>query len=340
MKNNILAFIIIIIAILLSSCTKEIKFKGDQIEPKLVINGLMEPGKPITVNAGKSVFFLDNNSNTQAPDDIVATLYVNGNRIGEMTPHFDTVPDHGWYLPDMNIYQLNKVFTHDYCPVIGDVVSIKASAKGFDDVEASTSALPNRVPWSFGQYQTLFWETNWNTYYGDYEEDTVWMIDGKLELIIEVTDPNPGKTDYFKIHLENDKYTNYDDANSFYIEYDDPVFGNTLSNSDFIDLNLQTKPEGVFTDMLFDGKSYQIKMPMWVMISLSDYTDRDFVQVPFYLEHLSKEYYYYLNTCEQVDEYLQFFTEPIQTYSNVEGGFGIVGGRTVDTLWFTLPLKH
>ena len=35
-----------------------------------------------------------------------------------------------------------------------------------------------------------------------------------------------------------------------------------------------------------------------------------------------------------------FFAEPIQTYTNVEGGFGIVGGRVVDTLWFAVPLEE
>ena len=63
-------------------------------------------------------------------------------------------------------------------------------------------------------------------------------------------------------------------------------------------------------------------------------------KVSFMVEHLSKEYYNYLNTCNQGDEYTQFFAEPIQTYSNVTNGYGIVAGRTVDTLWVNLPLSE
>ena len=335
MKKNLLS---ILCLAALVSCTKEIEFKGEQIEPKLVINSLVDPGQPVKANISKSVFFLDTNNDTQAPDDLVATLYVNGNRIGEMTPYLDTTfTETGWYLPELNEYKIIKVYTHDYCPSEGDVVTIKASANGFDDVKGSTSALPNAVTWHFGDYQTILW----NVDFEDYEGDTIWTIMGQLELTVEVTDPNLRQTDYFRILMESQNNSDYESGNIYYIttSYDDPVFGATVSNDDFIDLDIQTMPAGVFTDMLFDGKSYQIKMPIYIYVTIRDGIIPDSFSVPFSMEHLSKEYYYYLNTCEQSDEVMQFFTEPIQTYTNVEGGFGIVGGRAVDTLWFTLPLE-
>lgn len=339
MKTNILTLIAIITAILLTSCEKEIEFKGEQIDSKLVINSLIEPGQPVKANISKSVFFLDNVNNTQAPEDLVATLYVNGNRIGEMTPHNDTVADsEGFYFPELNLYKIIKVYTHDYCPAEGDIVSIKASANGFDDVEGSTSALPNAVTWYLGDYQTILWEVEFE----DYEGDTVWTISGQLEMTVEVTDPNPRQTDYFRILLENQTYSDYETGNVYYVStaYDDPVFGANVSNSDFIDFDFQTMPEGVFTDVLFDGKSYQIKMPIYLYLHLYDGNVPDSYSFYFSMEHLSKEYYYYLNTCEQSDEVMQFFSEPIQTYSNVEGGFGIVSGRSVDTLWMELPIQN
>ena len=71
---------LLISAILLASCEKEIEFNGEQVDPKLVINSIVEPGQPVKAYISKSIFFLDNDSNMQAPDDVVATLYVNGNR--------------------------------------------------------------------------------------------------------------------------------------------------------------------------------------------------------------------------------------------------------------------
>ena len=75
-------------------------------------------------------------------------------------------------------------------------------------------------------------------------------------------------------------------------------------------------------------------------MTLDEEYDTDFFQLPIRLEHLSKEYYYYLNTCDQGDMSMQLYAEPIQTYTNVNGGYGIVAGRTVDTLWFALPMEE
>ena len=321
------------------SCTKEIKFNGEQIDPKLVLNSLMEPGNPIWVNASKSVFFLNDEANTEAPDDLVVTLYVNGNRIGEMMPHKDTIYYYdGWSYYDAIPGKAITVYTHDYCPVEGDVIKITASANGFDDVEATTSPLPNNVNWRIAGCQPSQWEVSFD----DYEGDTIWTISGQYELSVEITDPNPGQTDYLRIHAEGDSYYDYETGNfiSYSTFYDDPIFGVNVSNSDFIDIDFQERPEGVFTDALFDGRSYQIKLPLSIYISYRNEFPIYTLQMPISLEHLSKEYYYYLNTCQQAGEIMQFFAEPIQTYSNVDKGYGLVGGMKIDTLWYTLPLEE
>lgn len=341
MKTNILIFITIATTILLTSCEKEIEFKGEQIDPKLVINSVVEPRQPVKAYISKSIFFLDDESYMQAPDDVVATLFVNGNRIGELTRQPDTVWT-GYEYVDLDsvkpAYKIVPAFVNDYCPNEGDVVKITASANGFDDVEVSTSPVPNAVTWSLGDCQTILWEV----YFDEYEGDTNWTIMGQLELSVEITDPNPEQTDYFKIHLENGGYSDYGSGNSFYISasYNDPVFGATVSDNDYINIDFQTRPEGVFTDVLFDGRSYQIKLPLNLYFTLLEDIDVDSFQVSISLQHLSKEFYYYLNTCEQGGEIDQFFAEPVQTYTNVNGGYGIVGGRTVDTLWFSMSLQE
>ena len=236
------------------------------------------------------------------------------------------------------VYKIVPAFVSNYCPNEGDVVKITASANGFDEVEGSTSPVPNTVTWSLGDCQTKLWEVSFE----EYEGDTIWTIMGQLELTVEIADPNPGQTDYFKIHLENGGYSHYDSGNSFNIStsYDDPVFGANVTDNDYINIDFQSRPEGVFTDMLFDGKSYQIKLPLYLYFTLWEDFDEDFFQISVSLQHLSKEYYYYLNTCEQGSEIDQFFAEPVQTYTNVNGGYGIVAAHTVDTVWMELPLRE
>lgn len=327
----------------LVSCEKEIEFNGEQIDPKLVVNSVVEPGQPVKAYIGKSIFFLDNEGNTQAPDDLVATLYVNGNRIGELTRQPDTIWTGSEYV-DMDsvkpVYKIISSFVSNYCPNKADLVKITASANGFDDVEGVTSPLPNNVEWGVSNCETIYWESS--TYEG-HSGDSITSISAFLDLGIEISDPNPGQIDYFRIGTDDEDHSYGDGNNAFgiHVIYDDPVFGATVSENDYIDINaLESRPEGVFTDQLFDGRSYLIKLRLYVYLYKDGHIDPSFFQAPIILEHLGKEYYYYLNTCEQGDEIMQFFSEPVQTYTNVTNGYGIVGGCSVDTLWLDLPIEE
>lgn len=326
---------------LFTSCEKEIEFNGTQTDPKLVINSLVEAGQPVKAYISKSYFFLDNDGSTQVPDGVTASLYVNDNLVGEMRPFVDTLLSPYEWGDDTYL----SAFGSDYCPQVGDVVKIVASAPGFDEVEATTSPLPNPVDCHMDAEVT-----KWDSYYtqpyydGDvYENDSVLWINGYMDLTITLVDPNPGQTDLFRFHLngvnhmysgENMKYVSFD--------YDDPIFGASLDN-EFVDFSdLDSRPEGVFTDVLFDGKEYQIKVKdLYFEMQLDEEYDPEFFRFSFRMEHLSKEYYNYLYTCNQGDEIAsQLYSEPIQTFSNVEGGYGIVGGHKVDTLWLDLPLQE
>lgn len=338
---TIKALAMILIATFMVSCEKEIEFNGEQSDPRLVINSIITPGQRVEARISKSYFFLDINADTQAPDDLVATLYVNGNRIGEMTPFVDTI-----YEPwGLHAYYLIPGFYSDYRPQEGDIVSVTASANGFEDVEGSTSALPKVLNcpleveienWHSSYFHPHFDE------YGEYEEDSLLNVWGYLNLTFTITDPNPGKTDCFRLITSRNSNMSVD-QNSRHIsfDYDDPIFETGMTENEFFDASdLDTRPEGVFTDMLFDGSSYRLKVKVHFDCELDEDFDPDFFRVPFMVEHLSKEYYNYLNTCNQGDEINSLYAEPIHTYSNVTNGFGIVAGRAVDTLWVDLPLQE
>ncbi|MBR1514276.1 MAG: DUF4249 domain-containing protein [Bacteroidales bacterium] len=341
MKTNKLAIAILLGAAFLTSCEKEIEFKGEQTDPKLVINSIVSLDEPVKAYVSKSYFFLDNDENTQAPDDIEVSLFVNGNLIGEMTPSADTV----WYNQEMNDYRLVPCFVNDYRPQEGDIVQIKASANGFDDVEGTTSALPKAVDCAMevkvtewhGWYQQSY---NFDTH--EYEEDSIWMVTGILNLTFTITDPNPGQTDCFRlIRSRNSHMSVGANIRSVSFDYDDPIFETGMTENEFFDASdLDTRPEGVFTDMLFDGGSYRIKVEANFYCDVDEDFDPDFFRVPFMVEHLSKEYYHYLNTCNQGDDYMQILAEPIHVYSNVTNGYGVVGGRAIDTMWVDLPLEE
>ena len=331
---------LLISVVLLSSCEKEIEFNGEQSDPQLVINSLVGPGQRVEACVSKSYFFLDT-PDTSTPEDVMVSLYVNDNLIGEMTPFFDTV----WEYYGFDEYRLIPSFYNEYRPQIGDVVKIKASANGFEDAEGQTSPLPKAVDF---QFDTKVLEWNAEYYYPYFSEpgvpegDSVLRTNGTLELGITITDSNPGKLDYYRL-IRSNRYKETDGDSWYYISfgYDDPIFGVGVTENDIVDVSdLDTRPEGVFTDVLFDGTSYRIKMKIGFDLDTGEDFDPDFFRVPFLLEHLTREYYNYLNTCDQGDVAVQIWAEPIQTYSNVVNGFGIVAGWEVDTLWMPLPLTR
>ena len=324
------------------SCEKEIEFNGEQTDPKLVVNSIVGTDEPVKAYISKSYFFLDYDENTQAPDDLVASLYVNGNPIGELTPSADTI----WHNYEMNAYQLVPYLFYDYRPQEGDIVQIKASANGYDVAEGTTSALPRFVDCPM-EVEVTEWHSSHPYHYNDEIQDyvpdtTILEISGTMDLTFTVTDPNPGTADYFRLITRRGRDT-WVGQNKRYIsfDYDDPIFEPVMTENDFIDASdLDTRPEGVFTDRLFDGGSYHIKVELYFDCELAEDFDPDFFKVSFMVEHLSKEYYDYLNTCNQGDDYLQILSEPIHTYSNVTSGYGIVGGRAVDIIELALPLSE
>jgi len=331
----IASFLAMTSCLLFTSCEKEIEFKGEQTDPKLVINSLVEPGRRVEASMSKSCFFLQSPPDMQPPTDLQALLYVNGVLMGGMTPFADTV----WelYYDD---YTVRSGFYHDYCAQVGDIIKITASADGYDDVEGTTSPLPTPVEVE-AEYELTQWyseyihQFNYETF--EYEEDSLLFVSGTMNMTVTLTDPNPGISDCFRLSTGmNHRYYGY----PFYLDcdYSDPIFGGSFTDDEFLISDIASQPEGVFTDLLFDGSSYQIKMEVYFdcQLELDDITES--YRVPFLMEHLTKEYLNYLSTCDQGDMSMQIWAEPIQTYSNVTNGFGIVAGRTVDTIWIELPL--
>ena len=187
------AFVFIVSLIVLVSCEKEIEFNGEQTEPKLVINSVAVTGQPVKAYISKSYFFLDNEENAQVPDDVVVSLYVNGQPMGEMTPFMDTIWSATYYWEGETSYRLKKAFGHPYCPNVGDVIKITASANGFDNAEGTTSALPEKPTWRITGMQLK--EKNLWSYFDETSNDTVWNMDGTVEVSVEITDTQPGRVE-------------------------------------------------------------------------------------------------------------------------------------------------
>ena len=97
-----------------------------------------------------------------------------------------------------------------------------------------------------------------------------------------------------------------------------------------------------FSDELFDGKSYQFKIPWKISLSYTQSVDYTPYIYRCYLYSVSRSYYNYMKTMNDlyesgfVGDLAEIgFAEPVRIYSNVEGGTGILGGSCMESWEFT-----
>lgn len=335
MKNKPFPIVFLfLVAALCVSCEKEIEFNGGQTDPKLVLNGVCTVGEPVTAQVSKSYFFLDSDGDTEAPEGTTAHLYVNGDYCGEMTLYEDTIPSAAQRSSAFS--SKGKSYRNEYCPKAGDRISIMASAPGFDAVEATAGPMPEAascVVRDFILHEGSSFDTTWH----DADSSISFHMAYMADVILEIADNNPGQTDYFVLNCSVDWLGEEWDSD-IWVTYDDPIFGN--ENLVIGELFEGLDRKNTFTDVLFDGKSRIVKLP--VTLDLFGYSDPYSAQPVFSvrLEHLTKEYYDYMVTLSQQDQVLEFFAEPVHVFSNVKDGYGIVGGRNITQEQFPLLLTQ
>jgi hypothetical protein len=99
-----------------------------------------------------------------------------------------------------------------------------------------------------------------------------------------------------------------------------------------------------FSDELFNGKEYSLKFSF--NSSTYIYKDQTYNQtskVPIKqelnieLQSISESYFKYLRSQSASASTIEFFSEPVQIYSNVKGGIGILGSYS--SSFYKIQLK-
>lgn len=297
-----------ILASLLSSCEKEIQFNGEQSKDLLVINSLVVADNTITAKVSHSIFFLnDNNNQNTYVLDVNMELFVNDVSQGNMTYQGND--------------QKNATYTTPYVARRGDRITIKATHNLYDAVVASTyvpdATVINDVSVSYkkGSYGNnmahFFINFNDNGATTDYYDVKI------LAFTWDDSSPTPHRS-YFSAH--NKVFSN------------DIVFGNT-STTNFWGETSQ-KGVSVFDDYLFNGKQYTLD----VFTYHYDYYNYDSIEVR--INTISRDYYLFRKSFDayrEGDFFGEIFGEPVQVYTNVEGGIGLVAGITENSFRLKMP---
>ena len=298
--KHIIVFSIVVIfsSILFSSCEKIIEFNGEKTTPFLVMNSVLKADSTVKVHISKSRFFLDDDS---AMSDInTATVKMWVNNI-EQTP-----------LQLLN----NGIYYSQYKPKTGDKIKITASASSLVDI-SSTTIVPE--PPEVISIDTIYgYETqdgynskmlNFDIKFKDSQNlDEYYLIYGKQ------------KEYHHSIDTNNEESSEYD----MQLFSDDVIFKNENS-ANFTDENAYSNNAfNIFSDALINGKEYTFRMKTNIYYDSYQQSEQK-KTYKIYFQKITKDWYLYLKTISIVNNDLSMFTEPVQVYSNIQNGLGVLG---------------
>lgn len=289
--------ILAVAAILLASCEKEIPINFDQQEPHVVVKAEGTVGQPITVNITKSrPIYGIHTVNEGFPHVTNATVSL---VVNEGSP--------------MTATGVENNYTFSYTPVSGDRLQLRVEVPGFDPITAS-DVVPNEA------------------HVGSATADSIMTEWGYAEYTLRFTIDDPAdEHNYYSVKVltvvENN---NHYDTQYCYFSCNDIL----LTSNDVTDI-LYNGPdmgerfggmEMFFTDESIDGHSHEIVLnaiPIYSYLNGTHYI----VEVNTY----SRDLYLYQksinNSSNDVEEILDFFSEPTQIHSNMDGAWGIFAFR-------------
>lgn len=300
----------------LFSCEKVIEFSGDEVKTKLVLNSILMPDSVVKIQLTESRFFLDNNDLFNKIDDAKVILWKDGDSIESLQN-----AGKGYYVGT-------------YVPREGDNLRITASHSGFDPIECETQIVSPTPIIAVDTTNTRV-EIR-ETTVGEYKNGK-WIITDTIDYLesiegdIDITLKDPADiAGYYAIRL--DLHIRHQTGNvhvqPVYYSSNAPVFktNNELALSDDDDY-LDSRLSHLFSDELFDGREYKLKIKIYPF-NYGYWTDEKSkitnMAIQVTLQSLSHSCYMYLKTREANSD-SDFFTEPVQIYTNIKGGIGIFG---------------
>lgn len=317
---------------LFTSCYQEINLDEYRTAPKIVINCAAFTNVPLTASVTRTWFYTENTPYVKLPNAKVE-LYVNDNFVEQMkwqplkakTETRSSVPD--------------SVFASGYVPKGGDRIKIVASNPGYQTVYAE-DVVPHEVPIINLEHTERKVTMNSQNYY--YENGQ--MIEDKdfIEVTYNVTFQDMADLDnYYVIQVSGP----WNGGGYMYVDlsYIDPILkdqNTAIDNALGFD-GVNNRSGCLFTDRDIKGKEYTLKLKELISARLSDPKKRRIT-----LYSLSESYYQYILSLQKVAGSTVSgglgnigFAEPIQVYSNVVDGTGILGTSQYDVRYIEISTE-
>ena len=291
-KGNFLAAIIFLFFI---SCEKVIPIDANFLKSKLVINSIFFKDSSCTVHISSSTSVLEKITYENIEDADLSVKDSNGNLIENLQ-----YLSNGFYKGSEKLQADNQYY-------------LNAVHKNFNNVLATTS-IPKNI--SIHHIDTLSYLEN-----------------GKERFRISVSFIDDGDiNNYYKLGVEMGKYvvdtlslngsTIIDSAIIYKwvkIYRDHEVLERTITNK-----------EVIFNDNTFNGTTFSVNFSIKDVIRDSN-INLAFLKLYFY--NIDNSLYNYEKSIKQYfDNYDIPFTQPVQVFSNIENGFGVLSSANVNTV--------
>lgn len=289
-------------------CEQVVDLEGAEHEPKLVLQSRFVPGQPWKVEVSHSRGAFE-------PGDVLESSYTVTDATVEIY-QADTK------LGKLELDSLDRYSSPALTPEPQTPYTVRVSAPELGTVEATDQA-PALPP---ARVSLLSIENAENAHY---------------DRILRLTIDDPEETNnYYHLTLHRKEYY----GNGEVFEYNYSTFltrTRAIVNEMGVTTEQQNKYRGSearFTDALFDGRTYDLDLQVSSRIPpINDEepleeqkTHEEYILI---LRILSEHSYEYRRTERLSGQTIvNPFAEPVNVHSNVEGGYGLVGGRNVDTL--------
>ena len=327
-----------VLLIVFTACKNDIVFNGSEQQEMLVLNSMLSPDSVVKVHLTRSKFFLAEGNRFDTITNANVNLYVN-----------DVWKEQLHYTGD-------GAFSGAYLPKANDVLRITATSAGLEPVQSVVKMVnaPDLL-----LLDTVFKNTeispllqyNFDPLTGKSIIDTVGKnYHRNLDYRIRFTD-NPLTKNFYRIaFMFKTTFTNGEFAQTgLIVDIDDMVF-NDHKQRDPLDDHYQLLPFLEFSDVLINGKTYEIKSKFSYYYSVlnpeiskvpskkaKSFLIIDKQEVTVELHEISESMYLYLRSKTAESQNGGYFAEPVQIYTNIENGIGILGAYNKQAKTFVLP---
>ena len=298
MKNFLYFFTF---SMLFASCDIVVDLDIPEHERVLVVNSILTTDSMINASISHSVGAFDASSISYV-NNATLEVYEDGVLLGEMNEEVSLSYDSMEELDSIYVYNFN------HNPVAGKIYSYEIAHPDYESVRAETT-VPAAVKLNVNDV-TLLSEQDYEKHYR-----------------VRFSFNDAPENNFYRLRLRyhNEYYDRFD----YFESNDASIISSAGVQSDGATFY---GDEALFDDEMFNGNEREISIDFFVYNKPFEYT--------LELTSVSESYYTYIRSLrahyDNQDQFI-FAGEPVQVFTNIENGLGVLGSMSVDTMLLELP---